>query len=298
MKAKRLVLGAALLASFGMDALAQPRVSLPIINENWEKPFPAFKVVGNIYYVGTYDLASVLITTNDGHILINSGAPRSAPLIRANVESLGFRMTDIRLLTTTHAHQDHVGDLAALKQMTGARVAMHEADVVVMESGGHVDYRRPEGRGVIFAPLKVDQPFKDGDTLRQGDVALTVHHHPGHTKGATSFGLTVREGGRSYDMLIANMNSVNENMRLLGTPLYANAAEEYANTFADQKSLTPDIWLASHAGQFDLHDKYKPGDAYDPNRFVDPQGWRAAVENSEKSYLERLAGERAGGAAQ
>jgi metallo-beta-lactamase class B len=273
---------------------AAERVNLPITNEEWTRPFPGFKVVGNLYYVGTYDLAAFLITTNDGHILINSGANGSAPLIRASVESLGFRFADIKIITATHAHRDHVGDLAAIKQQTGARLLMPEADVVVVESGGHVDYRRPEGRGIIFDPVKVDQALKPGEKFRLGNVELTAHHHPGHTQGASSFGLTVSEGGRNYNVLIANMASVNAGVRLLGMPLYPNAAEEYARTFAHQKSLTPDIWVASHAGQFGLHRKYKPGDAYDPNRFLDPAGWRAAVERLEKSFQDRLAAERRG----
>src|SRR5688572_17148472 len=294
MKAKSLLFAALACLAAVTGATAQQRVNLPITNEEWTRPFPGLRVVGNVYYVGTYDLTSVLVTTNDGHILINSGAPGSAALIRANVEALGFRMTDIKILLSTHGHWDHVGDLAAIKQMTGARLLMHEADVVVLESGGNIDYRRPEGRGIIFDPVKVDQALKDGDKIRLGNVELTAHHHPGHTKGATSFSLTVPEAGRNYNVLIANMASVNDGMRLLGTPLYANAAEEYALTFARQKALSPDIWLASHSGQFGLHRKYKPGDAYDPNRFVDREGWRTAVERLEQSYLQRLAEERRG----
>jgi metallo-beta-lactamase class B len=295
MKTKSLLFAALLGLTAATGVQAQQRVDLPITNEEWTRPFPAFKVIGNVYYVGTYDLVSVLITTNNGHILINSGANGSESLIRTSVEALGFRMADIKILLSTHAHRDHVGALGALKQMTGARMLMHEADVPMLESGGHVDYRRPEGRGIIFDPVKVDQALKDGDKIRLGNVELTVHHHPGHTKGSVSFSLTVAEGGRNYSVLVANMPSVNEGMLLLGTPLYANAAGEYAQTFARQKSLSPDIWLASHAGQFGLHRKYKPGDAYDPNRFVDQAGWRAAVERLEKSYLERLAEERRGG---
>ena len=294
MKTKSLLFAAMACLAGVTDTYAQQRVNLPITNEEWTRPFPGFKVVGNVYYVGTYDLTSVLVTTNDGHILINSGAPGSASLIRANVEALGFRMADIRILLSTHGHWDHVGDLASIKQMTGARMLMHEADVVVLESGGNIDYRRPEGRGIVFDPVKVDQALKHGDKVRLGNVEITAHHHPGHTKGATSFSLTVPEAGRSYNVLIANMGSANDGVRLLGMPLYPNAAEEYGRTFAHQKSLAPDIWLASHAGQFGLHRKYKPGDAYDPNRFVDPEGWRAAVERLEKSYLERLAEERRG----
>jgi metallo-beta-lactamase class B len=265
----------------------------PVTNEEWTRPFPAFHIVGNVYYVGTYDLASYLIATDQGHLLINTGVGSSVPMIQANVESLGFRFGDIRLLLATHGHWDHVGGMAAIKRMTGARMLMHEADAPVLEDGGNSDFRFvPKGRGAVFEPVKVDQRLKDGDKVRLGSTELTAHHHPGHTRGATSFTFTTREGGRDYRVGIINMNGINQGVELLNSPGYPAIVAEYAATFAKQKQVTLDVFLSSHAGQFGLHEKYKPGDPFQPNRFVDPAGYRAAVGRLEQAYLAQLKKER------
>ena len=141
----------------------------------------------------------------------------------------------------------------------------------------------------------VDQRLKDRDTVTLGDVTITAHHHPGHTKGATSFTLTVRENGRDYRVIVANMGSINPGVTVSGMPKYPTIGQDYVKTFAAQKTLQVDVFLASHAAQFRMHDKYKPSDAYDPNRFVDPAGYRTAVERAEKTYLDQLAKERAAG---
>jgi len=265
----------------------------PVTNEIWTKPFPAVRIVGNVYYVGTYDLSSYLITTDQGHMLINTGVGSSVPMIRANIESLGFRFDDIELLLATHGHWDHVGGMAAIKRLTGARMLMHEADVPVLEDGGSSDFRfYPKGRGTVYESVKVDQALRDGEKVRLGKTELTVHHHPGHTKGATSFTFTVREGGRDYRVGIINTAGINEGVQLLKSPGYPTIVQDYANTIARQKQMTIDVFLSSHAGQFRLHEKYKPGDAYNPSRFVDPEGFRAAVERTEKTYQAQLQKER------
>ena len=153
-----------------------------------------------------------------------------------------------------------------------------------------------EGDGVnaSFEPVQVERRLKDQDTITLGDVTLTAHHHPGHTKGATSFALTVRENGRDYRVVIANLGSINPGVTVSGMPNYATIGDDYARTFAAQKALPVDVFLASHAAQFRMHEKYQPGDAYDPKRFVDPQGYRAAVQRLEGLYREQLATERAG----
>jgi metallo-beta-lactamase class B len=283
--------GALMLTAGAGWAQAPLRITPPeVTNAEWERAFPPFRVVGNLYYVGTYDLSAFLITTPEGHILINSGISSSVPMIRANIEALGFRFADIRLITATHAHWDHVAGLGEIKRLTRARMLMHEADVDMVESGGNIDYRRPQGRGTIYEPVRVDQRLKHGDTFALGGVELTAHHHPGHTKGSTSFTFTTAEGGRSYDVLIANMASVNAGTRLVNAVGYENIAEEYAMTFERQKALNPDVWVASHAGQFRLHEKYKPGDAYDPMRFSG--GWQEAVARLDRAFRERLQRER------
>jgi metallo-beta-lactamase class B len=262
-------------------------------NPDWRRPFPPFQLIGNVYWVGTHDLSTYLITTDAGHILINTGFTETLPQIQSGVEQLGFAFDDVEILLATHAHFDHVAGLAELKRLTGARMMMSEADAVLLEDGGKSDFRFGDDPGAHFEPVTVDRRLKDQDTVVLGNVTLTAHHHPGHTKGATSYTLTVREGGRDYRVVIANMGSINPGVTVSGMPKYPTIGDDYARTFAAQKALPVDVFLASHASQFRLHDKYQPGDTYDPNRFVDPEGYRAEVERLEKIYLEQLARERA-----
>ncbi len=279
--------------------LALPAVSQvsferrPVTNEAWLEPFPAHRVVGDVYYVGTYDLAAFLITTPAGHILINTGVYDSADMIRTSVESLGFEFDDIEILLTTQAHWDHVADLAEIKRRTGARLFAHEDDVPVLEDGGNSDFRFPEGRGAIFEPVSVDRALQHGDTIELGDTVLTLHHHPGHTKGASSFTFDTEDGGRTYSVLVVNMGSVNNGVELLNMPGYPEIAEDYAATFAAQKDLSADVWVSSHGRHYDLYDKFMPGDSYDPQRFADPEGYIAKIEEYEQLYLRQLATERA-----
>jgi len=261
-------------------------------NPDWTKPFPPFKIIGNVYWVGTYDLSTYLITTSQGNILINTGFPETAPLIKSGVEQLGFKLSDTKILMATHGHADHVAALADLKKQTGARVIMSEQDAVLLEDGGKSDFRFGDDAGMRFTPLQVDQRLKNGDKIKLGDVEITAHHHPGHTKGATSFSFTVKEGGKDYRVLIANMPGINPGVKVNGMPRYPNIAQDYARSFHDQKELKLDVFLASHAAQFRLHEKYKPGDAYNPERFVDPKGFREAVDRLEKLYQDQLAKER------
>jgi metallo-beta-lactamase class B len=262
-------------------------------NPDWTRPFPPFKLIGNVYWVGTYDLSTYLIATDAGHILINTGLAETVPEIKNGVEQLGFDFGDVEILLATHAHWDHVAGLAELERLTGAQVWMSEADAVLLEDGGKSDFRFGNDRDTSFEPVIVDRRLLDQDTIALGGVTLTAHHHPGHTKGATSFTLTVREGDRDYRVVIANMGSINPGVTVSGMPKYPTIGDDYARTFAAQKALPVDVFLASHASQFGMHQKYRPGDPYDPNRFVDPNGYLAAVERLERSFREQLARERA-----
>ena len=296
MRFKSLLLFAftALVTSLPFAADAQTAIKqLPLSNPDYVKPFPPLRIIGNLYYVGTYDLAVYAIPTKEGIILINTGVGDTAKQIKASVEQLGFKFADTKILTATHGHFDHVAGMAELKRMTGARLIVAEQDRELYESGGKADFRFGDTPSARFEPVKVDGTFKDSDTISLGGTVLTAHHHPGHTKGATSFTLDVRERGKTYRVVIANMPSINPGVTVSGMPKYPGIGDDYARTFKAQKDMPIDVWLASHASQFDLHAKYKPGDAYDPDRFVDPQGFKAAVERLEKAYREQLARERA-----
>lgn len=294
-KSKLLLTAAFILSALATDAaLAQQRVKLTITNKEWEQPFPEFKIVGNLYYVGTYDLGCYLIDTGAGLILVNSGAPGSYPLIKANIEALGFKTSDIKVITSTHGHWDHVGDLASFqKDAPGAKTYMSERDAPVLESGGNLDYRRAEGRGIIYDPVKVDVRTKPGDHIKLGNADLTVLQAYGHTPGATSFSLPVTDGGKTYNALIINMDGINAGVKLLGSPGYPTIVEDFKNTIAMQATYTPDIWVSSHAGQFNLHKVYKPGDAYDPARFGDLAAYKAKIAGYQAAYEKQLAEERA-----
>jgi metallo-beta-lactamase class B len=261
-------------------------------NEEWTRPFPPFKIIGNIYWVGSYDLSTYLITTPEGHILINTGVGDTAQKIKAGVEQLGFKMSDVKMITATHGHYDHVAGIADLKKMTGAQVVISEPDKDLIETGGKADFRFGDTPSARFEPVKVDRTFKDGENLVLGGTTLTAHLHAGHTKGATSFTTDVRENGKTYRVIIANMGSINPGVTVTGMPKYPGITQDYARTFMSQKEMKIDVWLASHAAQFRLHEKYKPGDPYNPDRFVDPNGFLESVRRLENAYLAQVAKER------
>jgi len=283
-----------LTAGAAAAALAQNPAQNGTQNEEWTRQFPPFRMIGNIYWVGGYDLSTYLITTPQGHILINTGVGDTANQIKASMEQLGFKIGDVKILTATHGHIDHVAGMADLKRMTGARLIISEPDKPLLETGGKADFRFGTTPSAQFPPAHVDGTFKDGDKIELGGTTLVAHLNAGHTKGATSFTLDVTDAGKTYRVIIANMGSINPGVKVTGMPGYPTIGQDYAATFLAQKDMKIDVWLASHAGQFNMHDKYKPGDPYDPNRFVDPAGFLASVQRLEKAYLDQLEKDRAG----
>ena len=258
--------------------------------ENWSRPFPAHRVIGNLYHVGTHDLAVFLVTSDEGHILINTGLEDSTSMIRDNVESLGFRFEDVEILLTTQAHWDHVAALAEIKEYTGAQMWATAGDEPVLEDGGFSDPHF--GGRESFRPVRVNRVIRDGEVIELGETRLTVLETPGHTEGSCSYTMRVHEDGRDYSVVIANMPTINPGKQLVVDPTYPGVADDFAETFRRQKALDVDVWVASHGGQYGLHDKYEPGQAYSPETFVDPEGFRAEVDRLEALYLEQIAAER------
>jgi len=281
-----------ILLTMAVSAMGQQASSFG--SDEWRRPFPPLRIAGNLYYVGTYDLACYLIVTPAGNILINTGLADSAAQIRANVAALGFKFSEIKLLLATHAHFDHVSAMAEIKRLTGARLAATAPEVTLFETGGKSDFRFGEDSTAWFPPVKVDEKLADGQKVGLGGVVLTVHLHPGHTKGAASYEFNEEDGGRAYRVLIANLPSINPGVTLLENSKYPNILADYAHTLAAQKELHPEIFLASHASQFGLHRKYQPGDAYRPDRFVDPEGYRAAVDQLQRAFDAQVERERSG----
>jgi metallo-beta-lactamase class B len=257
---------------------------------DWTKPFEAHRIIGNLYYVGTYDLACYLVAGDQGHILINTGLEDSAPLIRSSIEGLGFRYEDVKILLNMQAHYDHVAALAQIARETEAEVWATEGDATLLEAGGKGDYLS----GIKgFEPVKVARKLKDGETIRLGAIVLKVVLMPGHTRGSVGYTTKIAENGKVYDVAIANMASINPGTVLTGaTASYPDIAKDYAQTFEVQKALPVDIWVAGHASQYGLHGKFKTGDGYDPERFVDPEGYRGKVAEYEAAYRKQLASEK------
>lgn len=258
--------------------------------EGWTTPFPGHRVIGNLYAVGTYDLGVFLITSDEGHILINTGVEDSTSLIRQNMESLGFELEDIAILLTMQSHFDHTAALAEIKRLANAEMWATEDDARVLEDGGFSDPHF--GGSQSFEPVQVDRIIGDGDVVEQGDIRLTVHEHPGHTEGSSSYTMVVNENGRDYNVGIINMGTINEGKRLFIDPTYPGAGEDFAETYRQQKAMDIDIWVAAHGSQYSLHEKWQPGQPYDPDTFVDPDGFLAAVERLEAIYIEQVAAER------
>lgn len=257
----------------------------------YRTPFPGHRVIGNLYAVGTAGLSVYLITSDAGHILINTGMEDSIPLIRENVESLGFSLDDVEILLTQQSHFDHTAALAELKERTGAQMWATVKDAKVLEDGGVSDPHF--GGRESFRPVQVDRIIRDGEVIELGDTRLTVHEHPGHTEGSTSYSMRVRESGRDYDVVIANMGTINDGKRLVVNPTYPGVADDFARTFREQKAMDVDVWVAAHGSQYGLEDKYRPGQEYSPDAFVDPQGFYAEVGRLEQIYLDQVAAERA-----
>lgn len=258
--------------------------------EDWVTPFEGHRVVGPLYYVGTYDLGCFLLTSDEGHMLINTGLEDSAPLIKKSVEDLGFEYSDIKVLLTMQAHFDHVAAMATVQKETGAQVWATPEDAKLLESGGATDYLF--GPKPSFAPVHVDRRLEDGEILKLGDLEVKVIFTPGHTFGSSSYSLTVEEGDETYNVLIANMNSVNPGTKFINNEKYPNIVEDYTHGFEVEKELDVDIWVSAHASQYGMHDKYSPGDEYDPERFVDPEGYEEAVASYEEKFLELVEAEK------
>ena len=262
-------------------------------NADWTEPFPPFKIAGNLYYVGSKGLANYLITTPQGHILINSDLEANVPLIRESVEKLGFKFTDIKILLISHAHWDHNAGSAAIKSLTGAKYMVMDADVSVVESGGKSDFHYGNVPTSLYPPTKVDRVLHDGEEVKLGDAVLVAHLTPGHTKGCTTWTMRVQEAGRAYNVVIIGSPNVNPGYQLANNASYRQIAADYERTFRVLKLLPCDIFLGAHGTYFDLETKYlrlKEG-ALTP--FIDPEGYKKYVADKEQAFRTELAKQRA-----
>jgi metallo-beta-lactamase class B len=254
---------------------------------DWTEPFPPHKVVDNIYYVGSRGLASYLITTPQGHILINSSLVQSVPLIQASVEKLGFRFSDVKILLISHAHWDHCAGSAKIKQLTNAKYMVMDADAAEIEAGGkgNFQYDTPASR---YPPAKVDRILHDGDKVELGGTTLVAHLTPGHTKGCTTWTMKARDGGKTLDVVIVGSPNANAGYKLVNNALYPQIAADFERMFRALKALPCDVFLGAHGDYYGLQEKFPKLKAEGANPFIDPEGYKSYVAEREETFLKEL----------
>lgn len=266
---------------FTLSLTAQPR-------PEWTRPFPPFRIAGNLYYVGSQDLASYLVVTPKGDILINSNLESSPPLIQKSVEALGFHMGDIKILLISHAHYDHCAGSAAIKRITGAKYYVMAQDVSVVESGGQTDFQYGSDKSIRFPAAHVDHVLHDGDKVRLGGTALTAHLTAGHTRGTTTWTLDETESGRLLHVVVVGSPNVNPGYILVGNTKYPQIADDYRREFQVLNALPCDIFLGAHGGYFDLQAKYDRWKSGDHNAFIDPAGYKSYIADREQAFESEL----------
>jgi len=279
-----------LLLTVSISAIAQAPVSPPRGSAERTEPVDPFRIIDNIYYVGpSVHNTSYLITGTDGHILLDTVYDESVPVIIENIKKLGFKPEDIKLILGTHAHSDHVGGHAKMKEMTGARILASAEDKEVIESGGKVDFRKADSRGISgWPPARVDQVIKDGEQIRLGDILLTAHFTPGHTKGCMTFTMVAEEDMQTFDVIFLG-GVIIAAEPLLGHPQYPNMAEDFAMSFAKLQSLPVDIYLGGHGYWNNLPDKIqrmKRGEGY--KAFIDTGSYRKSVDSWQQDFVDTL----------
>jgi len=242
-------------------------------NPDWHAQFPAFKIAGNLYYVGTADLAVYLIRTPQGNILINSDFAEDVPTVRKSIEQLGFKYSDTKIILISHAHGDHDEGVGIIQKDTGAKVMVMDADVADVQSTA------PGRPGA-----KVDRVLHDRETVELGGSTLTAVLTPGHTRGCTTWTLQVEEGGRKLDAVIVGSPNVNPGYVLVGNTSYPTIAQDYEKTFKVLKSLPVDLFLGAHGAYFGMKAKYERMKSGGANPFIDPAGYAAYVSEREGAF--------------
>jgi metallo-beta-lactamase class B len=269
--------------------LAFGQLAPPQTNPDWTIPIAPFRIADGLYYVGSKDLASYLVVTPRGNILINPSFESSPALIRASVEQLGFKYTDIKILLISHAHVDHNAGAAQVIRETGAKYMVMDADVPVVESGGALDFAYAH---MTYPKVKVDRVLHDGDEVKLGDAVLVAHKTPGHTRGCTTWTMKVKQNGKTLDAVIVGSWNVNPGFRLVDKPekpaSYPGIANDYRKTFALLKKLPCDIFLGAHGVYFKMADKLARAKDAGESVWIDPEGYKAAVAEREQAFEAEL----------
>jgi len=276
---RRLTFPLLALLVFSGAAFSQGRVP-----NGWNDPFPPHKIMDNMYYVGTKELASFLIVTPQGNILMNSNYESSVPIIKKSVEDLGFKFSDIKILIAGHAHPDHVEGDAAVKELTGAQVVVGHLDLE--------DTKKFQPGGKVHP---VDRVIDDGDTVSLGGTTLTAHVMPGHTKGCLAWTTQLKENGKTYNVFVeCSLNG--QFLQYLNNKDYPNIEADMRETYKKALTFPVDVWVSSHASFYGLQAKYEKLKARkdgDPNPFIDPEGYKAHVAEYEKTFEAAVAKQKA-----
>lgn len=266
-------LAAAPLAAQTAEQLFHRNIGTP---DQWYAPFPPYKVIGNIYYVGSESLASFLFVTPAGNILLNTCFEKTVPVIRGSIEKLGFKFTDIKIILGSHAHADHMEGDAMVKELTGAKVMAMAEDVPALKK------MTPGGK-----PHPIDRVLHDGEEVKLGGTTLVAHLTPGHTRGCTSWTTKAEENGKTYDVVVIGSMGVNPGYQLVNNKEVPEIAEEYMRGFKVLRSLPCDVPLASHPTMYNMKEKYERI-GKGPNPFIDPQGYVHELDLEEQAFLEVL----------
>ena len=258
-------------------------------SRSWNKPVAPFRIAGNLYYVGAIEITSYLITTPEGHFLLDGGFVETAPEIEHNIAELGFKLTDVKFLLNSHVHYDHAGGLAELKKVTGAKFLASEGDAPLLRSGGHGDFRF--GDTLTFPPIAPDQIVHDGEAIRLGNQMVVAHLTPGHTKGCTTWTTKIRDGDKVYDVVFVGSQSALD-YKFVGQESYPGITADFERSFALLNHLPCDIFLASHGSFFHFVEKHERLLRGDANAFIDPNGYKEYLRESEQEFRNKLAQQR------
>lgn len=266
------------------------------INPEWTTAQKPFHIAGNLYYVGSRDLAAYLVTTPDGNFLINANLATSPPQIRAAVEQLGFKWADTKILLNSQAHYDHLAGSAEVVRETHAKLMVMEGDAELAESGDANDFGGPDL--TPYAPVHVSRVLHDGDNVSLGGTVLTAHRTAGHTKGCTTWTMQVHEGAKTWNVVIAGGFAALDSYRLVDRPgkpaSYPGILQDFKDGLALQRKLPVDIFVGAHGQYFDMQAKLKRLDAEGPSVWLNAAEYHNLLDESEKKIDARAAAERAG----
>jgi metallo-beta-lactamase class B len=268
--------------SFAQEAAAAPNV-----------PMKPFKVIGNIYWVGLTDHGAYLITTPQGHILVDTTIDKTVPDVRDSIQQLGFQLNDVKYIVGLHAHSDHMGGVARMKEITGAQFVVMDQDAAVMADGGRSDFR--EDGKEQFKPVKADRVVHDGDKLTLGGTTLVAHLTAGHTRGCTTWTTTVEDAGKKLNVVfVCGVDVSGDRSPLVNNAKYPTVAKDFENSFRVLRGLPEDVWLYTRAPNIKLEEKRQRLEKGEkPNPFIDQAGYKEYIDAREKLYKDQMAHDQA-----